>query len=555
MSVQEVQVEQSQGKYGLKRKLTGPPRLLLGKFRAKTQGDNQPEAQTKGPNGINDSRGPGLGSPENQANMGDDNFPSIGVESFQKLTAKQPEMQSEQDPAVTLEVCSTMNKSEAEREAWDGGSMTKKRAKKRSRRRWLWAPSLACVQRRRRRPREEQASDGPSRDSETGLAGELFVADPTGPSKDPKASISPKQGGAVTEGKGGFSDRTGFSLKRLIASNKSKKPKGVRSEPSVQSGSSGHAKASFREKMGLFCRRGNRYPPTSAEHRITSDKETTELPPPEQEEANIPERDCSEAATTSGGHLTVSVEVSALGQDGTEKGNPVEGGNNADGHGSPVGLRKLAEEYKPRRCSKDELDRLDRRLSKTAGSLPPVMEETPAAEKESDWSPVVGVDSRKDQLREAGASSPLHVARAENDRIPEKVCTEDVMGACLSVNGVALESSVQDPPALNGIDCTGYLSRDAKPVEIEIVVTNGPMGSPLEDLHPRGRSLVNHPYGDLDLRNSEALLMQTASSLVQAAVKAALDQLAAELETAALPGGTNMQMSTLDPSMILFPMP
>ncbi|KAJ8274919.1 hypothetical protein COCON_G00095440 [Conger conger] len=533
MSGQEVQVEQSQQKFGLKRKLTGPPRLLLGKFRAKTQGDNQTEAQTKGPNGMNDSKGPGMGSPKNrQGNMGEDGSLGICVENFQKLTGKQPEMQGVQVSAMASEVCSTIRNSEAEGEGCDVGNTVKGRAKKKSRR-WLWAPSLVCIRRRRRRACGEQTSDRTFHDAKTDLAGKLFVADPTGPSEDPKATTSQCQP-AVTEGKGGFPDRAGSTLKRLLTSNKSKEPKGAHWDPAVQSRSSDqlHPKVSFRKKMGLIFKRGSKNAPTSAEHRGTTappDEETGGLPL--SGKASSPEGDCSEATSKSGGHLTVSVEVSNFGHAGMEKRKPAEGSNRDDGCGSPVGLRKMAEEHKPRRCYKDEQDRPDRRLksdlpSKAAGSLPPVMEETPAAEKDSDWSPGVGADSLKDLLKESDVSSLLDVACTENDRIPENVRTEDAMGSRLSLSGIAVENSVQDPLVLNGIDCMGYLSRDVVPVDIEIVVTNGPMGSPLEDLHRGDRSLVtDHPC--------EALLVQTASSLVQAAVKAALDQIAEELEAAA----------------------
>ncbi|XP_035278263.1 uncharacterized protein LOC118229884 isoform X2 [Anguilla anguilla] len=491
-----------------------------------------------------------MDSPKSQhGNTADDGSPSIAMESFQNLTAKQPEMKSEQAPAVALEVCSTSKKSDAEGEGRDDRNTVKERAKKRSRR-WFWAPSMVCIRRRRRRSVGERGADGPSCDVKTSLAGELLVDDPTGPSEDRKATILHYQGDAVTEGKGGFSDRTGSTLKRLIAFDKRKKPKGVHSEPAVQSGSKArlHPKASFRKRMGLFFKRGSKNSPTSAEHRGTTaplDREAVGLPLHGQGELSVPEGDCSEAATKSGGHLTVSVEVSALGQGRTEERSPVGSSNRADGGGSPVGLRMIAEEFKPRRGCKDELDsRPERRLksdlpSKSAGGLPPLMEETSAAEKDSDWSPDLRANPHKDRLKESDAGSPVDVTCAENGRIPENAHTEDAMGEGHSLSGLGLESSVQDLLALNvrvhnGIDCMGHLSRVTVPMETDIVVTNGPMGSPLEDLHLGGRSFLNDlPYCESGPRNCEALLVQTASSLVQAAVKAALDQLAAELDAAA----------------------
>ncbi|KAJ8359152.1 hypothetical protein SKAU_G00156770 [Synaphobranchus kaupii] len=549
MSVPEVQVGQSQEKVGLKRKLTGPPRLLLGKFRAKAQGDTQTEAQTKRPNAMSEGKGPGMASPKNQqGNMVDDGSLNIAVESVQNLAGKQPEMQSEQAPAVGLGVRSTAEKSEAEGEGWDDGSIVKGRAKKRSRR-WFWTPSLVCIRRRRRGSCGEQGADGTFHDAKASLAGKLLVDDSTGLSKDRKASICHDHSGSLTEGKGGFSDKTGSTLKRLITSHKSKKPKGACSEPTAKNESKDqrHPKASFRKKMGLFFKRGSKNSSTAAEDRGTRaplDQETLEVPATGHGELNVPEGDCSEAATESGGHLTVSVEVSALGQGGTEERNPVESSNRADGRGSPVGLKMMAEEYKPRHCSKDELDRPDRRLksdlpSKTACGLPPLMEETPAIEKDLDWSPSVRADSHKDQLKESEARSPMDVAHAENDRIPEHVHAEDEIVAGHSLSGIVPESSVQDSLALNarvhnGIDYMEYLSRDTVAIDTDIVVTNGPMESALEDLHLEGRSLLNDlPHGELGPRNCEALIVQIASSLVQAALKAALDQLAAELEAAA----------------------
>ncbi|KAJ8409052.1 hypothetical protein AAFF_G00240730 [Aldrovandia affinis] len=205
-----------------------------------------------------------------------------------------------------------------------------------------------------------------------------------------------------------------------------------------------------------------------------------------------------------------------------------------------VGVRTSGDEHRLGRSSEDETERPNRRMKsdlpfKTTSGLQPVMEETTAIEKDSDWSEAVRVEGYKDQLKKL-STRPLQ--DAETDRIPENIHAEDAAEGSHSFSGIPLESGAQDPldlnaGVLNGIDCMQYRGGDTVTVGTDAMVTNGLTSSPSEDFpFGAGPPLNDFPDGELSGQYREALLAQTASSLVQAAMKAALDQLSAELEAA-----------------------
>ncbi|KAG7461228.1 hypothetical protein MATL_G00207900 [Megalops atlanticus] len=528
MSVQEVQVGLSQEKGGLKRKLTGPPRLLLGKFRAKNQGENKIDGQAGTHTGAGDSNGT---QGTTQDTTVDNGSLPVAVVNVQKPQSEQPETESEETPAIVLAgalgTSSTSEENKAKGHPPGSGDTAKRRTGKTS---WkqFWSPSLLCIKRRRNDPCGDGGAGDTCQNTQTGCTTKRAA----GNSADPKdeqcdGETTHCHTDARSKRNDAFSAGTWATFKRLLMEpHGRRKPEEGRLEQAVPGGGDKkRPKASFKKRVGRFFKRDGKKS-LQGVHGSPQEplgEDTTGLPgsPADDGQAAAATREgdgleadshirgsCSET-------LTVSVEVSA------ERAEETEERDTAEASGKCLRTRKDEEECGG--CPKEGLERNDRILKtdnalKNSGGLTPVMEEPHTFGEDSNLSTDVG--------EEAGVKSLEGVMHAETDRIREHaaIYEKGVIEENDCSYEISQESHMQDflplnTEAHNGIDLVQRYH-----TEIDGIVRNGPL------VHTPEAILLPDLSVDEGMPCRETLLVQTACSVVKAAVKAALDQLTAEVD-------------------------
>ncbi|XP_036405980.1 uncharacterized protein si:dkey-1h6.8 [Megalops cyprinoides] len=523
MSVQEVQVGQE--KVGLKRKLTGPPRLLLGKFRAKNQGENKIDGQAGIHSGVGDNNGM---QGTTQDTPVDNGSLLVAVGDVQKPQSEQPETESEEAPANVFAgasgISSTSEENEVKGDPPGSGDTAKRRTGKTS---WkqFWSPSLLCVKRQRNDPCGDGITGDTCQKRQTGCATKRAA----GNSADPKdeqcdGETAHCHTDARSQRSDAFSAGTWATFRRLLMEpHGPRKPKEGRLEQAVPGREDKkRPKASFKKRVGRFFKRDGKksLQGVDGSPQEPLGEDTTGLPgrpadhgqaAPATQEVDGLEADCHIRGSRSE-TLTVSVEVSAERAEGTEESDTAEASGKC--------LRRRKDEEECGGCPKEGVERNDRILKtdnalKNSG-LTPVMEEPHTFGEDSNLSTDVG--------EEAGVKSLEGVVRAETDRIPEEAAMFE-KGA-IEENDccykISQERHMQDflplnTEAHNGIDLVRCYR-----TEIDGIVRNGPL------VHTPEAILLPDLSVDEGMPCRETLLVQTACSVVKAAVKAALDQLRAE---------------------------
>ncbi|XP_052351788.1 uncharacterized protein LOC127915583 [Oncorhynchus keta] len=153
MSVKEASIGHAQGRVGLRRKLTGPPRRLLGK--SKTSSDMERKGKTCA---WGQRSGDGKGTKEDSMpGCQDTIFEEVPLESTTKSPRKSTDSKEEETLENTMETTKSLSTEQSDVKA-DHSNQKHKREKQGTRKR-CFSPSLICIRRWRKRAGEKEGHD------------------------------------------------------------------------------------------------------------------------------------------------------------------------------------------------------------------------------------------------------------------------------------------------------------------------------------------------------------------------------------------------------------
>lgn len=154
MSVKEASIGHAQGRVGLRRKLTGPPRRLLGK--SKTSSDMERKGKTCA---WGQRSGDGKGTKEDSMpGCQDTIFEEVPLESTTKSPRKSTDSKEEETLENTMETTKSLSTEQSDVKA-DHSNQKHKREKQGTRKR-CFSPSLICIRRWRKRAGEKEDKEG-----------------------------------------------------------------------------------------------------------------------------------------------------------------------------------------------------------------------------------------------------------------------------------------------------------------------------------------------------------------------------------------------------------
>ncbi|XP_041710252.1 uncharacterized protein LOC121544382 [Coregonus clupeaformis] len=160
MSVKEASIGHAQGRVGLRRKLTGPPRLLLGKSKTSSDMERKGKTWAWGQKRLGDGNGT---KEDSMPGCQDTIIEEVPLESTTESPRKPPDSKEEE---VTLENTMGTTKSPSTEQSdvkADHSNQTLKREKQGIRKHWkrCFSPSLICIGRwRKRAGKKEDKEEG-----------------------------------------------------------------------------------------------------------------------------------------------------------------------------------------------------------------------------------------------------------------------------------------------------------------------------------------------------------------------------------------------------------
>ncbi|KAJ8288903.1 hypothetical protein COCON_G00015620 [Conger conger] len=553
-SIQEVSVGNGEGKAGLKRKLTGPPRLLLGKSKAKSDLETREDTPRMANEGSGYHRGTVL---TQQSTIQEERSPGCISENQEKPVESGVKQTTPENKFETEGWC-TGNQSEEKAEHSDTKSDPKKQSMKRVWKRFF-SSSLNCIRRRRKRLSKMSAmEDITFRNTQSAkfeCDTDLAMSDTLRPEQEENALTTNHQGCRSVTRTAPFSVgiRTNIT-KQLNVPCHHKKTKRL-SEQEIHFGymDSHRPDLFFRKRIGRFLRhRPKKTSPLFHEQLEINqgyiDEEAIVLSnrhaddacqktPPDMQEGNHSDGDL-EASGSQSETMTVSVEVSVMGEGDRE-----DRENNTDLEASAKcfiasGLREkedlpgLAEAF----------DGNGRMADPTESSTHPelvmtdlLVEEAPGenlAVQGTVGSRLSTVDTREGQEDILGQDLWFLVddTRISSCGLLKETVAHDekVVEETIPQSRITDEDHIQDNLALRNVRFDGLLLCYD---DTNRVAENGPEVSSEENLHAKDNGYKHSLHVEvLGSQCGDVLLVQTACRLVQVAMKAALDQLTKELK-------------------------
>ncbi|XP_018582867.2 uncharacterized protein LOC108919389 [Scleropages formosus] len=560
MSSQKSPSAETQEKVGLKRKLTGPPRLLLSKSKSKGP-HKEKEYSTNNTTGCNGTQ---------RGSMSEHRL-AIREESL-RAASEDPERSTEEcgettprDPAG-LSGGPVISEGKMGEEHTNSKQNVKKHVKPRGWKNCCY-PSLICLRRKPGKLEKVLAKEGDqcagisfcetqSRSyvdsGEDNVKGDAVSLVGTKSEVTVCTNTSGTKGDRFTAGKWG-------TFKRLLGTTKyAPETKGglPRQAPPFEPEKSPHSHFSFRNKLGTLLKNRNKKPSPFFQERFVESHEYIE------EENIVLSNKCAddlmpdtahviqEGGYLEGGEmcrgpcsemLTVSVEVTAIALGGKESRNlpelsmsSLEPEDHTPTQGQKQGGGKSAEYAEERLDSINGMLRVvDASEIGDAAILVPndvlleEKKETLVLKKDL----ISNVPGKTDRdFKEALLQETGPVTDKCRDLVAESHDSEEydsVTEVNSPPNSTAGESSVQDDLPLKNVefDCAVCCE------EINGAVKNISDASPIENLQSGDSGYQSELSAEkLGPQCNEMLLRQTAYSLVQAAIKAALDQLEGELK-------------------------
>ncbi|XP_041721357.1 uncharacterized protein LOC121552484 [Coregonus clupeaformis] len=592
MATEGGQDGQRQEKVVLKRKLTGPPRLLLGKSKSKNQGGDRSEAHTKKRNKrVNINNGTQMDSSTKQSNIeaGETGSSQLVVTSDDlHMTSKMDEEQASSEvPTEPSRWHSTSDEDETSEGQLEGHSKTRKSTKHGWRR--LFSPALICI----RRQRKKYAAKTSIQDGDQGVVrAERLTHTEAKSTGEDTISLSDKcvrdapDIDNVMKRRRRFTIRTWPTFKRLLTASyvRGQRPKQGNVVQEVSEDVQQQPSVTFRKTFQHFLMCGRRAPsavpplgdkdtqdPGDKDTQDTRDKETEVEPMGTQDRGQQCTSDVQgvelleEGAEVRGQcteRVTVCAEVSTLqSEDGGPTDTPTSpesllespipttvvrpAVDTEDTETSPMGDSKETEILEPETITKTGTELLE-----TETSFKTKLWETETSTKtgtDSILSEVINVtvDTNEMQVDEL-----YHIQCLEKNKVIESDCAiiDTVNSVAMDTNEYPSDSN-QIISSENAAEDTADASEEndtlCRITEDNIVQNGQPLTNisiiPGADLDQDVSDQDGHEVGDESSESGlpteghrdlllcgESLLVQTARFLVQAAMSAAIDQLSME---------------------------
>ncbi|KAG5857649.1 hypothetical protein ANANG_G00021660, partial [Anguilla anguilla] len=333
--IREAPVGNGEGKAGLKRKLTGPPRLLLGKSKAKSDlegREDTPSMQAEGRNSYGNHRGAMV---TQQSTIHEERSPGCISENQEKPVESEVKQITPENLFQT-EGWYSGNQSEEKAEHSDTRNDPKEQSGKRFWKRIF--SSLNCVRRRRKRLRKMSATEDVTfrntQSAQFECDTELGMSNTLPPEKQQNAQMNNHQGCRTVKRRAPFPVRIRWNITKLLNASSHHKKANRQSEQVTHFGyvDSLGPDLYLRKRIGHFLKHGPKKPSPFFHEQLERnseylDEETIVLSnrhaggacqrtPPDIQQGNHSDGDIEASGSQS---LTVSVEVSVIGEGDREE--------------------------------------------------------------------------------------------------------------------------------------------------------------------------------------------------------------------------------------------